>query len=347
MRDTEMVSRFSIHPGMSRNSPLNAAMFCGLLFIGGFILWLVCGSAGPSNRNAEQPVRSDAVQSGTDRTEKVSRIPSKKDFSSASNPIRDGLEAIIAEVEHGMNDASFDLREAKLREFVEKLSTNDFNLAFGALCEFQASQPTAAGRVLQLRLLERWAEFDAYAAAQHLDQVDAENRPTASGCLASVWARQNLSEAASWAQQLGDERDRQRALLGVASEAATKDPKLTLVLASQIPTFPADQHGIITLAASSWAAEAPDDAIEWAMLIQNQAIRQEVLDVIAITMADKDPADAARLVKSLPAGPEQEDAIFQIFQRLSLKDAEAANTWAAQFEGNESEVQLREPSLPQ
>lgn len=328
---------------MIRNSPLNAAIFCGLLFIGSFVLWLVCGPAEQSNSDAEQPVRTAAVQFGTDRTNRFPRMASasKKEFSFASNPIRGGLQAVIAEVEHGMTDASFDLRAAKIREFVAKLSTNDFDFAFRALCEIQESKPTAAGRVLQLRLLERWSEFNAYAAAQHLVQVDAENRPAASGCLATVWARQNLSEAASWAQQLADDRDRQRALLGVAGEAATKDPRLTLVLASEIPTFPADQHGIITLAASNWAAEAPDDAIEWAKLIQNQALRQEVLDVMAISLADKDPVYARRLVESLPEGQEQQNAIFQIVQRLSLKDVEAARAWAAQFEVTHNGLQVQ------
>lgn len=310
---------------MNQTYFLKAAVLSGLVILGTLIFW-----------HPHVPVQQLPPETGpsAENVAAKSQIPSrisKREIPSSPNFFQQELAKLLAEMEGGTNAVPFDIQAEKLQAFVENLSTNDLALAFRELSKIQALKPTKTGRDLQLRLLQRWAVIDIRAAAQGLNQFQGTNRSDACERIAAIWARQNLSESIGWAQQLSEGSGRQEALLSIASEVAFTNPKEALVLASQI-TVPQEKSDLIDQAASTWASTAPETAVDWAKQIQDSNLREQVVGAIATTWADKDPIAAAKLVlDSLPEGKTQENAIFGIVQRMTVKNPEAARTWVEQF----------------
>jgi hypothetical protein len=243
--------------------------------------------------------------------------------------IRERLARVIGELARATN--SFEYRASRLQETVDGIATNDFPAAFAHLVELQGSGPTDAGRELQLRLLQRWAEIDIRAATEALAGFSATDRSEACERVAAVCARQNVEEAIAWAQRLPEDAARQSALLAIAHEVASQNPAQALMLASQT-IVPAEKQSIVTQAASTWAVTSPEAAAAWAGQIRDSSLREQTLAAIATSWANNDPLAAAQFIlDSLPEGPIQDNAVMGIMQRLASRDADAASAWVAQF----------------
>jgi hypothetical protein len=328
---------------MTRRSLLKLAALAGLASLGALFFGLAPAPDEQASPGMNPPVELVAPKSGSPRAERTAEsawVPKIK-FTAIPDSFRDEVAKLIADMAAETNGVPSEFQAGRLQAFVENISTNDYAAVFRRLNELQAADPTAAGQDLQLRLLQRWAEGDLPAAVLALDQLRAEDRPEACERVATAWARQNLSESIAWAQQLPEGADRQGAFLSIAYEAAFTNPREALVLAGQMTVLP-EKRDLISQAASSWAADAPEIAAGWAKQIQDQPLREQVLAAIAIAWADKDPFAAAQLViGSLSQGQAQANAVLGIVQRLAFKDVEAATAWVAQF----PEGALRETAL--
>jgi hypothetical protein len=234
---------------------------------------------------------------------------------------------------------TYEDQAARLQAIVDAISSNNFSTVFTSLIKSQILNPTDEGRELQLRLLQRWSETDPGAAAEALARMKSEDRREARERVAAVWARQNLDQAIAWARWLPEGKDRESALLAIASEISAKTPREALLLASQL-TVPENSE-FVSRAASAWAVESPDEAMAWAQTIQDPTLRDPIIAAIAVTRADDDPLRAAELIlDSIPAGEVQSNAVFGVMQRLAFRDEEAATAWASRFP-----EEIREPAL--
>jgi hypothetical protein len=104
------------------------------------------------------------------------------------------------------------------------------------------------------------------------------------------WARENPRAAAAWADTLptGSELRRDAGRLVAISRAAGD-----------------------LRAARQWASQDPKAALEWAHT-QDAEAQPALLADIAATWADTDPAAAAALAITIPAGKSQSDAIVAV-----------------------------------
>lgn len=307
----------------------------GLLALAVFGAWLFGRAPVPvAQLSTEQnPVEVTAIKSeapSAGRGLYLDFMPAQA-IETTPHSYRDDLAKLFAEVAAGTNVVQLEFQAGKLQAFVERIPTNDFATVFRELAARQILNSTAVGRDLQLRLLERWSLFDIHATVLALDQVQGEARSEAYARVATAWARQELPQSVAWAQQLPEGADRQAALLNIAYEAVSTDPKAALTLASQV-SIPPEKNDLVNQAAANWAAKDPDEAANWAGQIQDQPLREQVLAAIATSLADTDPYAAAQLVLgSIGQGQAQEKTVLGIVQRLTFKDAASAKAWVAQF----------------
>jgi hypothetical protein len=318
---------------MIRPSILTLAALAGLALLGALFFGLAPAPVEPPSPAMNNPVEVVAPENESPREGRAvptAWAPHIK-FANITDSTPDAVTRLIGDVTVGTNGVPSEFQAGRLQAFIEALSTNDYAAAFRQLNGLQAVNATATGRELQLRLLQRWAANDLPAAVLALDQLRAEDRPEAYERLAAVWAKQDLSAAIAWTEQLPEGAERQQAALSIAYEAAFTNPREALVLAGQMPV-PPEKRDLISQAASSWAAGEPELAAGWAKQIQDQPLREQVLAAIATAWADQDPAAAAQLVlDSLSQGREQENAVLGIVQRLTFKNVEAAAAWVAEF----------------
>lgn len=217
-------------------------------------------------------------------------------------------------------------------DFVEELDRDDFPAAAAELLKRQTESPTVSGRELLSRLLKRWAEFDRPDAVDWIMRMPAgDDRRQAVADAAGIWATKDFAGAAAWARQLPNEAERQRARESVALQISPLEPVESLKLAGTLPAGPA-RDDIVMRAASAWAGTAPAEASAWALQIPDQALRQRVISVIAMTWGDHDPRSAARMaVESIQPGDLQDRTVFGIVQRWGLNDLPAATAWVNRF----------------
>jgi hypothetical protein len=223
-------------------------------------------------------------------------------------------------------------RMKQLQDFAESLAAGDVPAVVKELQVMQTQNPTATGRDLRLRLLQRWASSDIRAAAGWTAQMPAgSDRQEVLAAMAGAWAGQNFEEATAWAGQLPDKIERQTALQSVSDATVYKNPADAVKSASTLDASPA-RDDTISRAAGAWALKAPEDAASWAKQITDDALREQVISSVATSWGASDPVAAGGLaMNSLRPGPLQDQAVGGIVQRLGLVDAAGAAAWANQF----------------
>ena len=195
---------------------------------------------------------------------------------------------------------------------------------------FEKLEPDGPEDLIQ-KLVSRWAQSDARAAAAAACELPPQLRADAVSSVAIAWAGQNLSAATAWARDLSDSTERQIAVMAIASESVRADPKHALSIAADLPES-GERDAILARAAGEWAASDPAQAADWAEHIPDDPLRQSAIATIATTWADAAPVAAANLaLKSLSPGKMRDDALVAIVQRWVQTDAGAAASWVAQF----------------
>lgn len=218
-----------------------------------------------------------------------------------------------------------------LQALVERLSIMEVPRALDAVRRLQAARPTPAGDELQVRLAWKWAAVQPLALAEWAEGSVGPVRGELFNVAATSLARQDLEDAMSWAGQLPDANDRESARAGIAREVAYTAPVKAISLALELKNTDA-RDDLIERAAGAWAAEAPEDALEWVQKLPASELKAKALSSAVISIADSDPVAAARLAAgSLPSGRLQEAAVLAIVQRWAIRDPAAATQWIGQF----------------
>ena len=199
----------------------------------------------------------------------------------------------------------------------------------------QGAEQDELTRELNFRLVRKWAESDARAAALWTVQLPAGSvRDGAIEHVAIVWANQECEAAAQWAREL-PAPEKQHALGAIAQEILRTSPIQALQLSTELSSGDARDR-LIPHAVAEWAITDANAAIAWARQIPDQTLREQSLASAAVSWSESNPVAASRVVSTcLPAGRLQADAEIGIVQRWAQQDRRQAALWVASFSDDE------------
>ncbi len=187
--------------------------------------------------------------------------------------------------------------------------------------------------------LAAWVQRDAREAARFVESLTPDQgREDILTELARLWAARNPLDALAWADQLNDAHERQIALAAGCSQWAQQNSPEAMRMAEQ---FGLGDNGGAVLAdlAQQWASTDTASALAWAIRRPSSSQREQLIEVIAFVLAQKDSPAAARLVMAqIPSGPMRTEAVSGVVCRWTTRDAGAALAWVAALpEGPEQE----------
>lgn len=255
-----------------------------------------------------------------------SQLPSMGDLLA---PLPDTfLEKLGAALESLQKESNNSTRDQKLDTLASEMATTNIPVALEFLKDQNAFGPA---RAMNLRLVRRWAEADAKAAAGWVtENLTGTVREESIDGVAIVWANQDLAGAVAWAKQLPED-DRASGLLNVAYEAARTQPITAINLAVELPVGQS-QEDVIVHAVRQWASQDAKSAADWAKTITEDVVRNKVLAAVAAEWGASDPAAAATLaVNSVAPGKPQDDAVVGIVQRWVQIQPDEAAAWVTAF----------------
>jgi len=194
------------------------------------------------------------------------------------------------------------------------------------------NNPKPDAAELRQRLVRRWAEEDAPAAAVWAARLtDGAAARDAVVQVAMSWATTDSASALRWVSELPESSGKQAAILNLTYETARTQPTAALDLASSLPPT-LDRDNALVHALSQWAASDFYAASTWAQRVSDVNLRQRLLGAVAVAVADQNGAAAASLAaKSLVSGIEQDRVVVAIVQRWAEKSPQEAAAWLVQF----------------
>ncbi len=241
------------------------------------------------------------------------------------------ISRIIGELEKDGGVMRRETRAQILQAWVDHLGWRELPRAWAAVQTIQAGGGTDAGRELEVRLLQRWAEYDAVAAAEAAARLPSEERAEAYESVARVWARQTLVEPRAWGERIPEPKLREVVLATIAAESIESDPGTAVEIAAKLSS-PAVRDDLIDGGVAVWAAADPEGALAEASGFPDGPIRDQALSSLALAWSDREPVTAVQFVlRSVSAGVRQENAVFGILQRWAVNDPASAALWAGQF----------------
>ncbi|HYP16394.1 MAG TPA: hypothetical protein VEQ65_04210 [Opitutus sp.] len=220
------------------------------------------------------------------------------------------------------------------------------------------------------RLIEQWAEKDPRAAIEFVrTQLRGDRQAQAMAAVLSIWAKNHPDAAWSWvsaemptathhfdtmlevfgrhstetaaryAAQFAAEHPAAAlevhlaALLGVTHRGDFAGAR-TLVEGNRNldPEVRANLHNFI---AGQWARFAPEEALTWVKTLPAGPEREQALVGLGESWSDVDPAKATAFAVDLPSGPTRSLAMRQAIGKWVMTDPEAARAWVIQTERHE------------
>lgn len=147
----------------------------------------------------------------------------------------------------------------------------------------------------------------------------------------AAWAARDLPAAYRWAAQLEDPAARAEALARVFEQASGEAPQATLELAQGAP-LGALRETVLQRLAVKWAAEDPAAATAWAMAQPASESRDGVFQQLALARVVDDPAGAAHLIRfGISPGAVQEDAAAQALAHWPAAEFARAVAWVGEL----------------
>jgi hypothetical protein len=175
-------------------------------------------------------------------------------------------------------------------------------------------------------------ELDPAAAARLAMKVGPEaGRETLLHRVAQGWAAKDAAAAQAWAEQLADPGERRETLVDVAGELAKGNPLGAIALAERQRL---DEGGgaVVENIAGGWAARDLPAALAWVAQQPAGERRDQIMARLAFVEAQSAPLDAAnRVVREIPSGPVQEEAVMSVLNQWAMQDLPAATAWVERF----------------
>lgn len=173
--------------------------------------------------------------------------------------------------------------------------------------------------------------------ASYLDEVlPSGSRDVILPRVVQLWAARSPLEALEWTVKLKD-FDEIETLVGVVYlKWAETAPQAAVAAEAKIGALGASRGEVLRNLTGQWAERDLTAASEWAVSQPADDLRAELIEQIAIRLTKTDPAQAAKwVVKEIPSGTRQNEAIIAVLHQWALKDMERAKAWASHFPADE------------
>lgn len=138
---------------------------------------------------------------------------------------------------------------------------------------------------------------------------------------------QNLEEASSWLESLGQDDLRIFARERVSEHFLRKDPEEAGVWAAQFNNHPEGSR-LINQVSRDWARRDPKAAITWLESLDSSEGKSEGMGSAFSSWAKRSPEEAGLYIQDMAASPERDRAIKGYASRVVYEDPDGALAWA-------------------
>lgn len=183
-----------------------------------------------------------------------------------------------------------------------------------------------------LDAMTAWADADPAAAGECAGSMrPGPERERLLREVARRWAARNPEAALAWVNQSGAAVERERLVGDICWQVGQTDPWKAISFAER-SGLKGDYAPIKGSLAELWATKDPDAAVGWALSQPRGDIRNQFVAQVASVQALTSPEAAAKLVlREIPPGPEQDNAVLAVIDGWGRKDLNAATAWVNQF----------------
>lgn len=196
------------------------------------------------------------------------------------------------------------------------------------LDEFYGDQ-SPAGLIFVKRLISRFVEKSPLEAARWIASLSDDNfGHEAYRQFIVSWAKEDLAAALGWIQQQPKSGNKTVAELSLAQEAAEANNGVTAIsLIAGLPSSP-ERDSLLNYSVRQWATTDRTNAIAWIEQVPDPALREQMLENVAVDMGRQDPADAATFAGAvLQPGEGKNSAVIDIVRLWATSDPEQAASW--------------------
>jgi hypothetical protein len=149
--------------------------------------------------------------------------------------------------------------------------------------------------------------------------------------VAQLWAAQYTSAALDGAATLGNAREPDEILTDVFLRIAESDPAEAVRTHSRYAPDGKPNAGLEALT-QRWAEKDFPAALDWALFLDTEAQREQLIARLAFIQSQTASLDAATLVvENVPEEKAQTEAVMAVLHQRALRDLAAAKKWARTF----------------
>lgn len=179
-------------------------------------------------------------------------------------------------------------------------------------------------------LLPQLIALDPMAAAKLVENTTSEQgREELLRQVIQTWTTNDATAAFTWAEQLADTNEQQRALIYATKQMAELDPAAAAAAARCLTD---GQDAVMGDIALTWAGKDLAGALNWATSQPAGAQRDGIIARVAFIESRTAPEAAADLViTEIPPGQAQEEAAISVLRQWALQDFQSARAWADRF----------------
>lgn len=142
------------------------------------------------------------------------------------------------------------------------------------------------------------------------------------------WASKDPERSGAWAQQIGSESLRQRALVAVATLWADRDPRAAALFAIEAIPPGRRQSDAVAGIVQRWAQQDAPVAAAWVEAFPPGDMQHAAAMNLVQQWAQQDAAAAAAWMNGLPASGLRDRAVEEFIRHLAPRDATSAELWA-------------------
>jgi hypothetical protein len=186
----------------------------------------------------------------------------------------------------------------------------------GSALDWMLENGAAIEPALASSIASALAVRDAKKAAQYIDRLPAEIRPNWMQQVATPYASQNPSEAATWLAQFQGQPGYDSAYRAVMNRLAQADP---LAAAQMLSAAPGELQASlsVSMVANGFAREDLAGAARWASSLSDTNARAQAVGQVASDWAARDPRSAQRWALGFPRGELRDQALSSVLSRMA------------------------------
>ncbi|MFD0893598.1 hypothetical protein KBB96_07365 [Luteolibacter ambystomatis] len=188
------------------------------------------------------------------------------------------------------------------------------------------NDPSLARNISVTGIVGEWAVDDPAAAAKRLALLPSSVRGDGISALAKIWASKDSTAALAWANSLGNDSQRNKALGAIAGGMAARDPDGALATLEGMPAA-ARRAGLSSIF-QTLADQDFGSAIERATSLSDPTDQRNAIlmligrDASGDTYYTRDASQIAAVIGKLPAGALRDQALDQLGSRLASSSRE-------------------------